>query len=169
LSLGSFIAFCGLSVPVILGALTVILAQNPVTCALALIISLFGVAGLFALAGGGFLAVVQVLIYAGAVVTLFVFVVMLLNLHSSELDESGLSRQKVLALVAAAFLLGSLIAVDAADLVQIVPKTSIEQFTVKTVAYSIFTRYVFAFELTSVLLLAAVIGVVALARRESTP
>jgi NADH-quinone oxidoreductase subunit J len=169
LSLGSFIALCVLSVPVILGALTVILAQSPVTCALALIVSLFGVAGLFALAGGGFLAVVQVLIYAGAVVTLFVFVVMLLNLQTSELDESGLSGQKVIALMASAFLLGSFIAVDASDLVRIQPTGVADPYTVKMVAELVFTRYSFAFEMTSVLLLVAVIGVVALARRETTP
>lgn len=148
------------------GALAVVLARNPFTSAVSLIVSLLGVAALFAFAGNGFLAVIQVLIYAGAIVTLFIFVVMLLNLRAEELSETGINLQKLTGGVAAA-----LVAVNVAALSNVnapggsaIPPDQ-EQLT-SQLAEAVFERFGLTFELISVLLLVALVGVIALARRE---
>jgi NADH-quinone oxidoreductase subunit J len=122
--------------------------------------------GLFGLAGAGFLAVVQVLVYVGAVVTLFTFVVMLLNLGSDELDEVRPTQQRFAALILGSLFLGNLMAV-----VALLPNMTFglgtpQVLSIENLARVVFGRHALSFELTSVLLLAAVIGVVALARRE---
>jgi NADH-quinone oxidoreductase subunit J len=162
----SQIAFLVLSVVVVAASLMVVLAANPVTSAFSLIVSLFGVAALFALAGNGFLAVIQVLIYAGAIVTLFIFVVMLLNLKAEELTETGINLQKVTGGVAAA-----LIAVNVAALSNVnapggaAPILSNEEM-LENMARIVFDRMGLPFELMSLLLLVALVGVIALARRD---
>lgn len=157
--------FYALAAVTVLGGLMVVLAKNPFSSAFALITSLFGVAGLFAFAGSGFLAVLQVLIYAGAIVTLFIFVVMLLNLKAEELAETGWNLQKLTGGVAAA-----LIAVNVAALSQVHALgggqyLNAEDF-IGALAEAVFGNYALAFELVSILLLVALIGVIALARRE---
>ena len=160
------IAFYILAAITLAGAFGVVLAANPFTCAVSLIVSLLGVAALFAYAGSGFLAVIQVLIYAGAIVTLFIFVVMLLNLKAEELTESGWNFQKLTGGVAAA-----LVAVNIAALSNI-PVTGgaagpVDQEVLTfQLAEMVFERYGLAFELVSILLLVALVGVIALAKRE---
>jgi NADH-quinone oxidoreductase subunit J len=163
------LAFYILSGIVIGAALMVVLAKNPITSAFSLIVSLLGVAGLFALAGNGFLATVQVLIYAGAIVTLFIFVVMLLNLKAEELEESGVSLQKLTGGVAAA-----LIAVNVTALSNVLTSVNVPgspqvwstDELMDNMARIVFERFGLPFELMSVLLLVALVGVIALARRE---
>ena len=162
----SFLVFYTLAAITLVGALGVVLARNPFVCAFALILSLLGVAGLFAAAGSGFLAVIQILVYAGAIVTLFIFVVMLLNLKAEELAESGMNLQKLTGGVAAA-----LIAVNVATLanVPVLGGSAIpadQEALTMMLAETVFERYGLAFELVSILLLVALVGVIALARRE---
>ena len=162
----SLIAFYFLASIILGSALLVILSTNPVNSAVALIVSLFGIAALFALAGNGFLAIIQVLIYAGAVLTLFIFVVMLLNLRDEELSETGVNFQKVAGALVAALLFVNLTAVNSMS----TPLPGEVQISYKDimqlVSQAVFNRFALAFELTSALLLVAVIGVVTLARRE---
>lgn len=162
-------AFYVLSAIVVGAALMVVLAKSPITSAFSLIVSLLGVAGLFALAGNGFLAVVQVLIYAGAIVTLFIFVVMLLNLKAEELTETGMSLQKLTGGVAAA-----LVAVNITALSNVLTSANVpgapapwsNDELMDNMARIVFERFGLTFELMSVLLLVALVGVIALARRE---
>lgn len=160
------IVFYVLAAVTLLGALGVVLASNPFTCAVALIVSLLGVAALFAFAGSGFLAVIQILIYAGAIVTLFIFVVMLLNLKAEELTESGWNIQKLTGVVAAALVLVNVAALSNVPAGGASLITGDQEALTTQLAETVFERFGLTFELVSILLLVALVGVIALAKRE---
>ncbi|WP_419930637.1 NADH-quinone oxidoreductase subunit J [Candidatus Poriferisodalis sp.] len=168
----------------LVGAVGVVLSRNPVHAALMLVMTLFGIAVLFVAQQAHFIAAVQVIVYAGAIVVLFLFVIMLLGVdRAAELSLGSLPAQRW---TAAAFGLGG-----AAVLVWLVAAVDrifkgarsyeIEQLgiagadadaaaadyvtDVSAIARSLFSDYVYAFELTSLLLIVAVIGTVILARR----
>jgi NADH-quinone oxidoreductase subunit J len=157
---------------VLIGALGVIFAKNPVHSALMLVMTLFGIAVLFVAQGAHFLAAVQVIVYAGAIVVLFLFVIMLLGVDKIESWETGpLSGQRYAtgAVVALALAMVALLASRAADVTEgassVVAKLDGDDNNVVTIGKALFTDYVFAFELTGALLVIAVIGAVVLARR----
>jgi NADH-quinone oxidoreductase subunit J len=137
-----------------------------------LVMTLFGVAVLFVAQEAHFLAAVQVIVYAGAIVVLFLFVIMLLGVDTAEnLETEPLSGQRPAAGVVAVAALG-LLAVLAVRAVQV--STGAESVTlpldsgrsnIAVLAEVLFTDYVFAFEVTSVLLVIAVVGAVVMARR----
>jgi NADH-quinone oxidoreductase subunit J len=163
---------------VILGAIGVVTSRNPVHAALMLVMTLFGVAVLFVEEGANFLAAVQVIVYAGAIVVLFLFVIMFLGVDREEnLAEEPLPFQRPLAGIlvvlglAGIFTLGigakwSTGAPSVAGPAQGQPGGD-----VAALGRSIFTTYLFAFEITAALLVIAVVGAVVLARRprSSTP
>lgn len=151
------------------GALGVVLVRNPVHAALLLVQTLFGVAILFVNQGAHFLAVVQVIVYAGAVVVLFLFVIMLLGVDRNEdvMDEP-LRGQRPLALLVGGLGIVELVALfvlrsDSFQTGQ--PGTPGTDSNVKELSKAVFTRYLYPFEITSVLLVIAVVGAVLLARR----
>jgi NADH-quinone oxidoreductase subunit J len=164
-----WVVFVAAAVAVLAGALGVVLASHPVHSALMLVMTLFGVAVLFVAQQAHFLAAVQVIVYAGAIVVLFLFVIMLLGVDRSEnLHTEPLRGQRPLAciggagVVAAVFLLARTAWVSGAHSVAGAangPGSNIEKL-----ADSLFTRYLLAFEMTSVLLVIAVVGAVVLAR-----
>jgi NADH-quinone oxidoreductase subunit J len=151
------------------GALGVITRSNPVHAALSLVLTLFGIAVMFVSHNAHFLAAVQVIVYAGAIVVLFLFVIMLLGVDNIE----PITVQRPLAAIIGLGIMGILIAaIVAADDVLVsrgsgIAATTVENpdGNVRQLARSIFSDNVFAFELTSVLLLVAVIGTVLMARR----
>ena len=160
---------------VLVGALGVILRSNPVHAALSLILTLFGVAVLFVVQHAEFLAAVQVIVYAGAIVVLFLFVIMLLGVDRAEnLRTEPLAAQRWIAGVVGLGMLALLVAAVYSGSDEVVvrgegiastvagdnPNANVEQL-----AKSIFSDYVVAFELTSILLVVAVVGTVLLARR----
>ncbi len=162
------------------GALGVILSKNPVHAALMLVMTLFGVAVLFVAQAAHFLAAVQVIVYAGAIVVLFLFVIMLLGVDRSEdLGTEPLRGQRVAAAVAGALGLVEVLLLARSQWVTGAPSVagaaSGPGSNVEKLARSLFTRYLLAFEITSVLLVIAVVGAVVLARRtrqeaeEATP
>lgn len=163
------------AVMVLGGALGVVTRNNPVHAALSLVLTLFGIAVMFISHDAQFLAAVQVIVYAGAIVVLFLFVIMLLGVDKSEdMSIEPLTAQRPLAVIVGLGVSGVVIAAIVASQDAIVKRGSgieIAQLdspdaNVKQLARSIFSDYVFAFELTSVLLLVAVIGTVLLARRQ---
>ena len=158
----------------LVGALGVVVRSNPVHAAMSLVLTLFGVAVLFVQQGAHFLAAVQVIVYAGAIVVLFLFVIMLLGVDRAEdLSIEPLAGQRVLAgvvgigmcglLTAAIFTSRTAITVGGAPLSS--PSLDSPDANVKELANTIFSDNVFAFEITSILLLVAVVGTVILARR----
>ncbi|MGI8754726.1 MAG: NADH-quinone oxidoreductase subunit J [Acidimicrobiales bacterium] len=151
------------------GAVGVVLSRSPVHAALSLVGTLFGVAVLFVAQDAEFLAAVQVIVYAGAIVVLFLFVIMLLGVdETDDIATEPLAGQRVLAAVA-----GTLIAAGMVAVVLLGSVTGRRGSTARDIPGEpnvaelgrlIFTRYLWAFELTSVLLVIAVVGAVTLAR-----
>jgi NADH-quinone oxidoreductase subunit J len=154
------------------GAIGVIVNRNPVHAALSLVGTLFGVAIQFVNLGAHFLAAVQVVVYAGAIVVLFLFVIMLLGVDRAEdLQTDSLAGQRPAAAVVGVLAIGllSLLAIRGAQV-----STGLHSSTaalnsgssnIEALGKALFTDYVFAFELTSALLVIAVVGAVVLARR----
>lgn len=152
------------------GALGVILSRNPVHAALSLVMTLFAVAVLFVAQQAHFLAAVQVIVYAGAIVVLFLFVIMLLGVDRSEdVRVEPLAAQRPVAFVTAGLVLLEVLLLArtnwATGASSIAGPASGPGSNVEKLASSLFTQYVLAFEVTSVLLVIAVVGAVVLARR----
>jgi NADH-quinone oxidoreductase subunit J len=151
------------------GALGVITSDNPVHSALSLVGTLFGIAVLFIAQDAEFLAAVQVIVYAGAIVVLFLFVIMLLGVDSTDdVTVEPLAGQRPLAAVAGIALAVGLAAVVVLGTVSGKPSTKagLDEGVpnVTQIARLLFTDYLWAFEITSVLLVIAVVGAVVLAR-----
>ena len=160
-----------LAVLLIASALGVVLSPSPVRSALSLVMTLFFVAVEFLFLDAQLVAALQVVVYAGAIMVLFLFVIMLLNLQE---DPHAMAR---LGMRAAAVVLGSLFLLAAvhffvkgglgagSGMAGAVP-TSFG--STELLAETLFTRFLFAFEITSVLLLVAIIGAVVLAKKTLT-
>ena len=159
----------------LVGAVGVIVRRNPVHAALSLVLTLFGVAVLFVAQEGHFLAAVQVIVYAGAIVVLFLFVIMLLGVDRAEdLRTEPLVAQRSLAALVGVGLLTLLLTavIRGSDVLTVRGRGLATQLeaengdaNIAQLARSVFGDYVVAFELTSVLLVVAVVGTVLLARR----
>jgi len=156
----------------IAGALGVILSRNPVHSALSLVGTLFGIAIHFVNLGAHFLAAVQVVVYAGAIVVLFLFVIMLLGVDKAEeLEVEPLGGQRpaagIIGIIGVALL--GLLAVRGAQVSTGLNSTTgalnDDRSNIFQLGKALFTDYVFAFEITSVLLVIAVVGAVVMARR----
>jgi NADH-quinone oxidoreductase subunit J len=160
------------------GAVGVIVSKHPVHAALSLILTLFGVAVLFISQQADFLAAVQVIVYAGAIVVLFLFVIMLLGVDNAEnLRIEPFRIQRPVAAMVGAGIFGLVVT---ATLVSRDSKTAVKgsglgvtgpdggqlhDGNIKALARDLFSDHVLAFELTSVLLVIAVVGTVLLARK----
>ncbi|HMK62297.1 MAG TPA: NADH-quinone oxidoreductase subunit J [Acidimicrobiales bacterium] len=164
------------AVIILAGAFGVVLSRNPVHAALMLVSTLFGVAVLFVEQGANFLAAVQVIVYAGAIVVLFLFVIMFLGVDRLEnVSVEPLPAQRPLAVALAVLALGGLIAlgveahwaVGAHSVAGSVRGAS--GGDVAALGKAVFTIYLFPFEITAALLLIAVVGAVVLARRPTGP
>lgn len=146
------------------GALMVVTRKHPMASALYLILTLFAVAALFVLRQAHFLAAIQVIVYAGAVVVLFVFVIMLINVPEEKLPVERVTGMRLLGAVVAGLLI--LEAAVVARRFGMPAAPAVDVGSVQAVGRALFTDYLLAFEVTSILLLAAVIGAIALAKRK---
>ena len=147
-------------------ALMVVLLRNPVHSTLSLVLTLIAIAALFVLLGAPFLAALQVLVYTGAIVVLFLFVVMLLNIGREEMASDRGLVQKGAAGLGALVLLGMVGAAlwQGTAGHELAPLT--EDFvSLKVLAAQLFGRYLVTFELVGLLLLVAVIAATVLAAR----
>jgi len=171
-----FVFTCA-SVMVLVGALGVIFRKHPVHAALSLVLTLFGIAVLFVAQSAEFLAAVQVIVYAGAIVILFLFVIMLRGVDKVEnLQIVPLTGQRWIAGVVGLGMVGLLTTavVSGSDVLRLRGSGIADSVAgenadanIQQLANSIFSDYVFAFEVTSVLLVVAVVGTVLLARRRT--
>jgi len=164
------VVFATAAVLVLAGALGVVLSRNAVHAALSLVGTLFGVAVLFVAQHAHFLAAVQVIVYAGAIVVLFLFVIMLLGVDREEdVEVEELRGQRPAAAIIAVLLLAEIVLLGRTEWVtgakSVAGRASGEGENIEKLAESIFTRYLLPFEITSVLLVIAVVGAVVLARR----
>lgn len=163
------IVFVLASIMVLAGAIAVVTRSSPVHAALGLVLTLFGVAVHFVALGAHFLAVVQVIVYAGAIVVLFLFVIMLLGVDKAEdLKIEPFPIQRPLAAFVGIGLVAMIVTavVQARDtLGQGVPLEADGDANIKLLATNLFEDHVFAFEFTSILLIVAVAGTVLLTRK----
>ena len=165
-----WIVFVVAGVAILVGAAGVVMSRNPVHSALSLVLTLFGVAVEFVNQSADFLAAVQVIVYAGAIVILFLFVIMLLGVDREEsLAADPLRGQRPAAVILGLVALGELAVIARLDnwatgAHSTAGTLSGEGDNITKLGQSIFTRYLFPFEITSVLLVIAVVGAVVLAR-----
>jgi len=178
--------FVALGTIAVLSALLCVFQRNALTAAIWLVVTMLALAGMFLILGAPFIAAIQVLVYTGAIMVLFIFVIMLLNLDKTESDIRG-TGAKALALILAvgttAFLLRlagydpARLAFDLTGTTDLSPATVFATATaaqsaaegqgvVGSVAGPLFSTYLVPFEVTSLLLLAAIIGAVVLAKRK---
>ncbi|MDP9070360.1 MAG: NADH-quinone oxidoreductase subunit J [Actinomycetota bacterium] len=166
--------FAASAVIVLAGAIGVVVSRNPIHAALCLVLTLFGVAVLFVAQQAHFLAAVQVIVYAGAIVVLFLFVIMLLGVDRREdvAAEPLRGQRPAAVLLGVAALAELLLLAQGTDWVtgarSVAGAATGPGTNVEKLASSIFTRYLFAFEITSVLLVIAVVGAVVLVRRPTS-
>ena len=172
-----FFVFVVAGAMVLGGAVGVVVRNHPVHAALSLILTLFGIAVLFISMEADFLAAVQVIVYAGAIVVLFLFVIMLLGVDNAE--DLRIEPFKVQRPVAVAVgsglvvLIGmAVIASRKAPIPEVVQSDAVQaaaldpqNSNIKALARDLFSDHVLAFELTSVLLVIAVVATVMLARK----
>jgi NADH-quinone oxidoreductase subunit J len=180
------VVFYIFAVAAVVSAALCILQRNPVSAALWLVSTMFSLAAIYVLLNAQFIAAIQVLVYAGAVMVLFLFVIMLLNLGHAESDIRGPSA------VATTLVIAGLLAIELMTLLQYTPRQlaaelsqwptytdpttvfvageiiqqqSAAKGVVGAVAAPLFQIYLIPFEITSILLLVAIIGAVVLAKR----
>ncbi len=152
----------------IITALLVVTRRNPIISAIFLIINFFCLAGIYLTLHAQFIAVIQILVYAGAIMVLFVFVIMLLNLGDERRLRDGFTWKKV---VAGGFGFGVLIELIYIFMMKIgTPSIETERATnvgtVEAVGHVLFTRFLFPFEITSLLLTAAIVGAIVIAKKK---
>ncbi len=150
----------------VVAAVVVVAGKHPITSAIALIVTLGALAGVFVLEDAHFVATIQVLVYAGAIMVLFVFVIMLLNLGPEDLEKTPrFTRLKWAGALFAAAGAGLLIWNFAAYAVG-VARVGAGYGTLEQISLKLFTEYLIPFEAISVVLMAAVVGAVVIAKRE---
>ena len=156
----------------VVSALLCVTRRNPIASALWLVLTMFSLAGIFVLLDAHFIGAMQVLVYAGAIMVLFLFVIMLLNVGRTETTDLPGWLGHVVMLV-----IGGILAVELWAMTRIVPADDLrlpagtlqqlteQQGAVQVISGPLFREYLVPFEITSVLLLAAVVGAVVLAKR----
>ena len=162
------VVFFVLAALAVIGAVSLILQKHPIHSALSLIVVMVALAGLYLLMGAEFVAAVQIIVYGGAIMVLFVFVIMLLNAGVEE--RTSLSKMAgvpgLLLVVALAAFVAVTIARSGAG-VQAAAQTGALAPT-RDISSMLFKEFVYPFELTSFLILVAILGAVVLAQREKS-
>jgi NADH-quinone oxidoreductase subunit J len=164
---GPVIIFFVLAALAVLGAVSLILQRHPIHSALSLIVVMVALAGLYLLMGAEFVAAVQIIVYGGAIMVLFVFVIMLLN--AGEEERTNFSKLATYAgiplAVATAGLIAAAIVRSSGGLSTAGPNGALT--STKTLSMLLFRDFVYPFELTSFLILVAILGAIVLAQREN--
>ena len=152
----------------VLGAVSLILQRHPIHSALSLIVVMVALAALYLLLGAEFIAAVQIIVYAGAIMVLFVFVIMLLN--AGEEERTNFSRMARYVGLPVGILLTLQLAytVARASSEHAHANPAVWPASTRELSRLLFEKYVLPFELTSVLILVAILGAVVLARKESS-
>jgi len=157
-----FYVFATLS---ILGGVLMVAQRNPLSGAFSLVLSLVSLAGLFAMLDAEFVFILQILVYAGAIMVLIIFTIMLLNLQPDELHEAPVGRMRVL-LILVACAAGAFGFVRVFDQLPVQSTTVADNFgTIAVVGRTMLGQYLYPFEVISLILLVAVVGVVLLAKK----
>jgi NADH-quinone oxidoreductase subunit J len=159
--------FSILSFGAVVSALLMVTNKKPVSAAMNLIFTMFCLAGIYVLLDAHLIAVLQIIVYAGAIMVLFLFVIMLLNIQEKEgkLEGSKIALQ-FLSIVVVGFIFIWIANLAKVDSTPVQPADVVNAFgTVRSVGRLLFTDFLLPFEIASVLLLAAIVGAVILAKR----
>jgi NADH-quinone oxidoreductase subunit J len=164
---GALAIFFVLAALAVFGAVSLIVQKHPIHSALSLIVVMVALAGLYLLMGAEFVAAVQIIVYGGAIMVLFVFVIMLLNAGAEE--RTNFSRLATFAGIPMALAVTGLIAAAIARSTGSLPAAEPSGAVTSTRALStlLFSEFVYPFELTSFLILVAILGAIVLAQREN--
>jgi NADH-quinone oxidoreductase subunit J len=158
--------FLVLAAVAVAGALSLILQRHPIHSALSLIVVMVALAGLYLLQGAEFIAAVQIIVYAGAIMVLFIFVIMLLNAGEEERENVSRLARYVGVPLGLVFLVE--VAYWIARATSHMAQSSTQAVSTRELSTLLFREYVFPFELTSFLILIAILGALVLARREDS-
>lgn len=161
------ILFWFLSVVAIFSALMVITSKNPVYSVLWLIVTFFAISGHYILLNAQFLAIVNIIVYAGAIMVLFLFVIMLMNLNKETEPQKNRWLKMAGAVAGGCLLLVLVAALKDTDIKQqqaLVNEGSIG--LIKNLGKELFTTYVVPFEISSILFLSAMVGAVVIGKKE---
>jgi NADH-quinone oxidoreductase subunit J len=167
----SFIGFF-LATFVLVSAVCVVAIRNPLYSAFSLVINLLAVAGLYAVLDAHFLAVSQVVVYAGAIMVLVLFVLMLLNLKSESGRKIGVLRSLLVVAVGLTIVMNAV--PTFVQQFSTLPSTTLADYskssngTVKAIGEVLYSRYLVQFELSSLVLLIGIVGAVMLSRRRAS-
>jgi len=158
------VLFVIFGVAALFGAVTMVWARNPVYSALGLMLTMFSIAVFYVSNAGHFIAMVQVIIYAGAVMTLFLFVIMLIGVDKAEDRTESLPLQRPLALgLLVLFGAGVILAGRTAWVTGFEVSGAAVNGTVEAIGDQVFNRWLLPFEVTALLLIIASVGAIALA------
>lgn len=162
------ILFLILSIVAIGTAFGTVMAKHPVVSAMNLVLHFFMLAGLYLTLNAQFIAVLQILVYAGAIMVLVVFVILLLNLgKEDQLEEKFSARKGVAMTFGAAFIIQTLILfTSAGKFTHEITANSVTTGYVKNLGYKLFTEYLFPFEFIALLLLVAIVGALLLGKKK---
>lgn len=161
------ILFWFLSILAVVSAINVVISKNPVFSVLWLIITFFAISGHYILLNAQFLAVVNIIVYAGAIMVLFLFVIMLMNL-SKETDPQRNKWLRFAGVIAGGSMLLVMVAAlkDAESAKQIAQVTEGNIGLINYLGTALFNEYVVPFEISSVLFLSAMVGAVVIGKRD---
>jgi NADH-quinone oxidoreductase subunit J len=161
------VIFFALAAIAVLGAISLILQRHPIHSALSLIVVMVALAGLYLLMGAEFVAAVQIIVYGGAIMVLFIFVIMLLN--AGEEERTNFSKLATFAGIPLALAVTGVIAAAIAHssgaLTAAAPSGALTD--TKKLSTLLFSDFAYPFELTSFLILVAILGAIVLAQREN--
>lgn len=159
------LTFYGLGLLSIVGAIVTIFARNAMYSVLALVVTFFAIAGIYLQLNAEFVAVVHIIVYAGAIMVLFLFVVMMLNLNSIPIFSNNRTIRTLAALLG--FVIAGILIYGASITPLPAETTGVSQpGTVKVLGKMLFNEYLLPFELISVLLIATMVGVIVLTKKE---
>jgi NADH-quinone oxidoreductase subunit J len=147
-------------------ALGVVLSRNPINSVLFLIGTFFSISGHYILMNAQFLAIVNIIVYAGAIMVLFLFVIMLMNLNADVEPQKSRLVQMAGIISGGILLLVILAALKDSNTRAVIEKTATNTGLIKNLGRTLFTGYVFPFEISSVLFLSAMIGAMVIGKKE---
>ena len=159
--------FGTLSLMAIMFALMMVFTRSPVNSALYLIMTFFCIAAHYLLLNAQFLAVVQIVVYAGAIMVLFLYIIMLMNLNADEEPRKHVLTRSIAAIIGGLLLFVMIGALRGAEQLQIVQGGASQIGLVKNLGKVLFTEFLFPFEVASVLLLAAMVGAIMIGKRDT--
>ncbi|MDA0730205.1 MAG: NADH-quinone oxidoreductase subunit J [Proteobacteria bacterium] len=159
------VLFYFFSLILIFSALKVITSRNPVLSALFLVLSFFSAGGIWLLLKAEFLAIALVLVYVGAVMVLFLFVVMMLDINIDRLKEGFWDYMPVASIVAVIMLIEMILVLNHSYFKDMTPKDSVGISNTEALGQVLYTDYVFPFEIASIILLVAIVAAILLTLR----